>query len=1633
MINLQIYREVSILLLTKKLKSMKSCTYIKSRKIRNHPFDVKKSRLLLFGLVLLTAIPAYSQTGLIGQYPLTTKYWNKESANWGHYIDASRWDVSGNGKHGKFVGSTELFSQDINNPGDYAGEANSLFDEFPVLNSKNIKTIHKTKGGSSDSDFAYLKLPADIGIEGNMDFSISFWYYVGADDLMVGMEELVVLKNVEIKRLDNVIRVHYKDDGSNYYFKPTDLEEIGWHHFALTYSEEESRMTFYQGTMTETGVIDEIWNTYSVGLNGDLQNRYTTPRIMTSSFIGALWNVRLFDTHLSQEEFKSYAALDVDFVSGDYNRDHYFYKNVSTYYSWDYENNANYGMSSNIGGTMNGEISIHQDRFGESKAVHIPRGANLTTNSFFDEDYDPQQGYTISFWIEKTKLYNNPMYTEPSLADDQKRGIFYALNNTGEPIFGMQSVKEILGTFRYSPLSNTAWYLWFLEPINFNSEATGWYHVIMSVHEKYTEMYIGKPGMDPLTGEKWNVFYQYHGSEGQDLNAQAVEWGLGAPSGSNSKDVKLDDFRVYNWPLDSIEVTALHLLELQSPDVVSVSDNIQSATITEEVILPDLIFKNIFSPDMFGDGNEQNVNILDLDLNRDDFEVKIVNSLPEELPDDLHSDELYCDYYYADFIQFMQPTSTITAQNGGIAGINGTYFSWYKLGIRGWQSYIEADGEVGLYPDILSAKNEAALAFDFSKDSPVDKVRMYTRGVDLGLYEENSEMLANYQNVISGGHYGEYGSGYIPKYPDGFDLATLNENDCQFEDEEIFSDRLGCNQTDYDYMSLVEYCRLDDWLDIVTARTFVGIKDNHLLMGTFDGDAAPVEGLKGVGISIEQLHTFKNANLIDQIMTFDGGGSANVWINGQGVKNDIHKAYMNLGVLGQRPVPNSLVIVPKVKESQIPDDLTNLTTNQVAVFDGDDFIDLSKYYTDISGSTSGLIMGKFKMSQQAIDQEDEKVYTIFSVSRDALGEEINGERPDLYNFNRLVIRSKENNTAAVEFQVYDDDAWVTGFYTVDMDNLFDGNWHSFAITFPDFEHEIGGDEQRIDIDHQRIDITHYANYQNNFTNVVNATHVHIGTTLISGRYHEGFDGSLDDVILFTDLRQFEQANIEEYRNQDSHEREILSGGHYWNFEETEGYHSIDLNTVLNYGRAYHGLNIGVTYASKEAPNRTFAFVGDGGCTSYTSTFGAPASDVAYLVKSWSPEAIFSVGDDNYNDYQALAKADEIIQCGRYVEENIGNYYAEFVEQGTYYSVLGNHDLRCVDYEETNVHSAACADEWFDYLTLPENPTLDSYPERYYDVVIGDVHFIGLNAPGEEGSEIFGDELWWNIDNQTGSEQAMWLKNTLDASISKFQVVYLHSPPYSSIDYSEVGTIHAEYREALRTIPYKEWGVDIVISGDDHYYERFIQDETGLTFVVNGVSGLSWINFDAYIEEENWNSSWETNPVWDQPIYDLGLEDYVNATKINLSDVTRKKHVGYYGALKCQAYDDRLVFKFYNRDGIVNDVFEIFPDAEPNGAHARIGEPHPTLVESKHDVGLRIYPNPITEKLIIEGDNWISDRTKVKIFDLAGREVFSKSYKGVTKHHIIEINKVKKFLKSGTVYLVELENGPDRESRRILVD
>jgi 3',5'-cyclic AMP phosphodiesterase CpdA len=107
-------------------------------------------------------------------------------------------------------------------------------------------------------------------------------------------------------------------------------------------------------------------------------------------------------------------------------------------------------------------------------------------------------------------------------------------------------------------------------------------------------------------------------------------------------------------------------------------------------------------------------------------------------------------------------------------------------------------------------------------------------------------------------------------------------------------------------------------------------------------------------------------------------------------------------------------------------------------------------------------------------------------------------------------------------------------------------------------------------------------------------------------------------------------------------------------------------------------------------------------------------------------------------------------------------------------------------------------------------------------------------PGLWWSERVGDVLFVGLDSNQPDNRAQraWLTRTLSRSDARWKIVALHHPPYSS---GYQGS-SLEARAAFTPI-FARFGVQVVLSGHDHDYERS-KPIDGVTYVVSGAAAGS---------------------------------------------------------------------------------------------------------------------------------------------------------------------------------------------------
>jgi hypothetical protein len=139
---------------------------------------------------------------------------------------------------------------------------------------------------------------------------------------------------------------------------------------------------------------------------------------------------------------------------------------------------------------------------------------------------------------------------------------------------------------------------------------------------------------------------------------------------------------------------------------------------------------------------------------------------------------------------------------------------------------------------------------------------------------------------------------------------------------------------------------------------------------------------------------------------------------------------------------------------------------------------------------------------------------------------------------------------------------------------------------------------------------------------------------------------------------------------------------------------------------------------------------------------------------------------------------------------------------------GNHD-----YYSTNQASRTGA--YYQNFTMPtagESGGTASGTEAFYSWERGDAHFISLDSYGTESPNA--TRLY-----DTLGPQVTWLKQDLASNTKKWTIVYWHHPPYTMGSHnSDTETELVNIRTNLLRI-LQRYGVDLVMCGHSHDYER----------------------------------------------------------------------------------------------------------------------------------------------------------------------------------------------------------------------
>ncbi|HLL52281.1 MAG TPA: metallophosphoesterase [Myxococcaceae bacterium] len=252
-----------------------------------------------------------------------------------------------------------------------------------------------------------------------------------------------------------------------------------------------------------------------------------------------------------------------------------------------------------------------------------------------------------------------------------------------------------------------------------------------------------------------------------------------------------------------------------------------------------------------------------------------------------------------------------------------------------------------------------------------------------------------------------------------------------------------------------------------------------------------------------------------------------------------------------------------------------------------------------------------------------------------------------------------------------------------------------------------------------------------------------------------------------------------------------------------------------------GSTLGATKSFVTAPARgtrkvRFAAMGDFGMGNE-----AQAQVLASIVQN-KPELLLGLGDIAYD-----AGSEQELQ------DHLFTPMAPLMAEVPLFAALGNHEYGTDQGQPT-----------LDGLHQPSNNPQRT--ERYYSFDWGHVHFVALDSTCAVGAA--------TRDRCDRDAMLAWAKADLEQSRAPWKIVFFHHPLWSSGSHGSTLKMRAKYAPIFEAT-----GVDLVLTGHDHDYERTKPmrgdgeasgTERGITYLVIGSGGARHRTFSG--TKPNWS-------------------------------------------------------------------------------------------------------------------------------------------------------------------------------------
>lgn len=293
----------------------------------------------------------------------------------------------------------------------------------------------------------------------------------------------------------------------------------------------------------------------------------------------------------------------------------------------------------------------------------------------------------------------------------------------------------------------------------------------------------------------------------------------------------------------------------------------------------------------------------------------------------------------------------------------------------------------------------------------------------------------------------------------------------------------------------------------------------------------------------------------------------------------------------------------------------------------------------------------------------------------------------------------------------------------------------------------------------------------------------------------------------------------------------------------------------------------------------------------------------------APDAWILLGDNAYSSGTET----------EYTNNFFGIYGNNILKNHKLYPAPGNHD-----YGNSSANKYSRSMPYHSIFTVPENGEcggVASTKQNYYSYDIGNIHFISVDSYGTEAD---------GTDILTSGTSALktWINADLAANTKKWIVAYWHHPPYTKTSHnsdseSDLIAIRQNFIGYLESR-----GVDLIINGHSHGYERAYQlrNFTGLWTSFNAGTHAMSTSSATYTSNTTCPYVYNSTPANHGTVYVVaGSTGASGGTQTNFGAYAFPYSVNDGGVLYFEVEDNRLDAKMLRRNGTIFDRFTIMKD------------------------------------------------------------------------------------------------------------